>query len=330
MPGSCVRNRAVNPLYDGSAAIVTIDQFGTVKVSSGESEIGQGLYTNLAQIAAEELGIDIENIEVMPVDSDYSPHGMGVTGSRGTTLAGNAVQLAAKDARDQLVKHAAERFETSAEDLVIEDGKFFIKGASKSVATVKEVVYETVLTKLGGVPIMGKGCYIVPDYVIVPDPNTKYGNYSVGYSFSAQVAEVEIDPETGKVNVLDVWVGQDVGRALNPKGCEGQIEGGVVQGMGYVLSEGYFWRDGEILNPDFHDYKISSFVCAPKVHTFLVESNEPAGPYGAKSIGEAAFNPTAVAIANAIYDAAGVRLKRLPITPEALLKALKEHREQAK
>jgi CO/xanthine dehydrogenase Mo-binding subunit len=137
------------------------------------------------------------------------------------------------------------------------------------------------------------------------------------------VAEVLVDPETGKVDVLNVWVGQDVGKALNPKGCEGQIEGGVVQGMGFAISEDYFWKEGRPINPDFTDYRIPGFVGIPKIHSFLVESNEPAGPYGAKSLGEAATNPTVPAIANAIYDAVGVRMKQLPMAPEKILIALR-------
>ncbi|MDP2932108.1 MAG: xanthine dehydrogenase family protein molybdopterin-binding subunit [Chloroflexota bacterium] len=316
--------KAMHPLYDGSAAIVSLDQLGKVKVISGESELGQGANTVFAQIAAEELGIDAADIEVLPVvDSDFSPYCIGTAASRVTMLGGNAVRLAARDARRQLLKYAAAKLGIGADELQIRDGRFYVKASAREVATVKAVANDIVLSKLGGVPITGRAEYIVPDDVVMPD-KTQYGNCSVGYAFSTQVAEVEVDTETGKVEVLNVWVGEDVGKALNPGLCEGQIEGGVVQGIGYALSEDYYWKEGRLLTTDFRDYKLPVFAGIPEIHSILIETNEPAGPFGAKSIGEPAINPTAAAIANAVYDAVGVRIKALPITPEKLLQALKD------
>lgn len=320
--------RAMHPVYDGSAAIINIDQYGKVKVISGESEVGQGMLTVFAQIAAEELGVCLEDIEVLPfVDSDVSPFCHGTSASRGTTLGGNAVWLAAKDAKRQLLRYAADKVGVDADNLEIKGSKFYARGSPEELATVSEVACDTVLRKLGGVPITGRGEYTVPDYVVLPDKN-KYGNYSVGYAFSAQVAEVSVDPETGKVDVLNIWVGQDIGKAINLKLCEGQIEGGVVQGIGYALSENYYWEKGKVLNPNFTDYKVPLFVGIPKIHSIFVETNEPGGPFGGKSLGEAALNPTAVAVANAVYDAVGVRIKDLPITPGKMLKALGEKSRQ--
>lgn len=317
-------NRAVSKEYDGSAAIINVDQYGKARVFSGESEIGQGMLTVFTQITAEELGIRIQDVDVFPfVDSDFCPIGHGTSASRVTTLGGNAVRLAARDAKKQLLMHAATKLGISADDLVINDNKFYVKGSSKEIATVPEVAYDTVLKKLGGVPITGRGEYIVPDYVVMPDKN-KYGNYAVSYAFSAQVIEVSVDTETGKVNVLNVWVGEDIGKVLNPKLCEGQIEGGVVQGMGYALSEDYFWERGKTLNPNFTDYKIPQSVGIPRIYSIFVETNDPEGPFGGKCIGEPAMNPTAAAIANAIHHAVGVRIKSLPITPEKILNALKD------
>jgi len=317
-------SRASFPAYDGSAAIVNIDQYGKVKVISGETGLGGGRSTIFAQIAAEELGIGIADIEVLPfVDSEVSPFCLGASGSRITTLGGNAVRMAAKDAREQLVRHAADKLAVNADDLEIRNGEFYAKGSPEKIGNVQEVAYDTVLRKLRGVPITGRGEYTVPDYVVVPDAN-QYGNLSIGYPFSTQVAEVSVDRETGKVDVLNVWVVQDVGKALNPKMCEGQIEGGVVQGIGYALREEYLWNEGRVLNPSFTDYKVPIFVDIPKIHSFWVETNEPGGPFGAKSIGEAASNPTAAAIANAVYDAVRVRIKDLPITPAKILAALEK------
>ena len=314
-------NRAVHPIYDGSAAIVRLDQNGKVQVVSGESEIGQGAHTIFTQIAAEGLGVRVEDVEVLQVDSDYSPYCLGAWASRTTILGGNAVRMAAQDAREQLLKHASTQLGVDAGDIDIRDGKFYAKGAFREVTSVREVAFRAVF-EMGGVPIMGKGTYTVPDYVVVPDKKTKYGNYSIGYAFSTQIAEVQVDSETGKVDVLNVWVGEDVGRALNPKLCEGQIEGGVVQGMGWALMEDYVWDHGRILNPSFVDYKIPTFSVVPAIHSIFIESDEPGGPYGAKSMGEAVLNPVAPVIANAVYNATGVRFNSLPLSPERVFTKL--------
>jgi CO/xanthine dehydrogenase Mo-binding subunit len=315
--------RGKHPLYDGSAAVVHVDQYGKVKVVSGESDIGQGASTIFAQIAAEELGVTMNDVAVLPVDSDYSPYALGTLGSRVTVLGGNAVQMAAIDARKQLLKYAAEKLGANADDVANKNKKFYLKKSPEALITLEEVAHYAVF-KMGGVPVTGRGTYVVPDSVVMPDKKTQYGNYSLAYSFSTQVAEVTVDPETGKVDVLDVWVGEDIGRALNPKMCQGQLEGGVTQGVGYALSEDYLWHEGRVLNPNFTDYKIPGFTNAPKIHSIFIETNNPETPYSAKSVGESAINPTAPAIANAIYNAVGVRVNELPITPEKVLTALRQ------
>jgi CO/xanthine dehydrogenase Mo-binding subunit len=315
-------NRAVHPIYDGSGALVRVDQNGKVQVVSGESEIGQGAHTLFTQIAAEELGVSVEDVEILPVDSNYSPYCLGAWASRTTALGGNAVRMAGSDAKRQLIEHAANQFGVEADDIQVKDSKFYIRGSASEKAKVSEVAFRAVF-EMGGVPIIGKGTYTVPDYVVVPNKDTKYGNYSIGYSFSTQIVEVEVDPETGKLKVLNVWVGQDVGWALNPKLCEGQVEGGVVQALGLAVTEGYASGQGVILNPNFTDYKIPTFSVVPGIHTILVESDEPGGPFGAKSIGEAVLNPTAPALANAVYDATGVRINSLPLNAEKVLYTLK-------
>ena len=196
-------------------------------------------------------------------------------------------------------------------------------GSASDVADMRDIAYDMVFRKLGGVPITAIGNYVVPGYVVLPD-ETRFGNPSVGFAYSAQVAEVRVDKETGQVEVLNVWVGQDLGRVLNPMLCEGQVEGGVVQGMGYALTENVQWEGGHVINPNFRDYKIPDSAGIPKIHTFFIESMEPGGPFGAKSVAEAALNPTCSAIANAIYDAIGVRIKRLPLSPDKILQALRE------
>jgi CO/xanthine dehydrogenase Mo-binding subunit len=321
-------SRAVQVLYEGSAATVNLDQYGKVKVISGESEIGQGSDTIFCQIAAEELGVDVRDVEVMPVDTDYSPFCYGTSASRVSTLGGNAVRAATRDVKEQLLTHAARQLGVYSGELEIKNGKFYKKGSAEVLATVSDIAHETVLKKLGGVPITGRGEYLVPDHVVAPDKETKYGNYSVAYAFGTQIAEVSVDPETGKVDVLSFWVGHDIGKALNPRLCQGQIEGGVVQGIGYALSENYLWQEGRILNPNFTDYKIPLCGGTPRIHSIFVETDDPEGPFGAKSIGEPAINPTAPAIANAIYNAIGVRINDLPITPAKILKALSQQKNQ--
>lgn len=325
-----VSGRLHDSVHRGSSAIINIDQYGRVKVVSGESEIGQGMLTVFAQIAAEELGINMQDIEVAPfVDTDSSPFGRGTFGSRVTLNGGNAVLLAAKDVRKQLLKHAAEKLELRPNELELKDSKFYVKGVPKAMLTLSDLARNVVIRKMGGVPITGRGEYLAPDYVMVDDKSL-YGNYSVAYAFSTQIAEVEVDPETGKVDVLDIWVAEDVGKAINPKLCEGQVEGAVAQGIGFALREDYLWEKGKLLNPHFSDYKLQVFAGTPRIHSFWVETNEPGGPFGAKSIGEAAGNPTAVAIANAIYNAIGIRFKDFPITPEKIVKALAGKKPEGK
>jgi CO/xanthine dehydrogenase Mo-binding subunit len=313
----------VHPVYDGSAAFVHIDQYGKVRIVSGEVELGQGSATVFAQIAAEELGIPLEDIEVLPVDSDVSPYSLGTWCSRVTVMGGNAVLMAARDAKRQLIKYAAERLEANKDDLEFHDGKFHVKGSPQIVATVEEVATYAVFGR-GGMPITGNGAYTVPDYLTAIDKKTLYGNESLVYPFGTQVAEVLVDTETGKVDVLNIWYAADSGKIINPLAAEGQIEGGVAQGVGYALTEDYFLRKGRVLNPNFSDYKLPISVDIPEIHSIFVETNNAETPYGAKGIGEPPILPTAPAIANAIYDAVGIRIKELPITPEKVLHALQD------
>jgi CO/xanthine dehydrogenase Mo-binding subunit len=154
---------------------------------------------------------------------------------------------------------------------------------------------------------------------------TGYSNISAAYTFTAQVAEVEVNKKTGLINVTGFFAAQDVGKAINPLAVEGQIQGATVQGIGFTLTEGYAYRNGEILNPNFTDYRMPTAKDVPlmeNVKTILIETNDPEGPFGAKGVGETTLNATPGAIANAIYDAIGFRFKDLPVTPEKILSAL--------
>jgi putative selenate reductase molybdopterin-binding subunit len=304
---------------------MSVDRNAKVRVANGEIELGQGMLTIYTQIVAEVLGMPQEDIEIAPcVDSDTSPFGLGTSGSKVTTLGGNAVLLAAKDIRRQLLNYAAGRIGVKPAQLEIKDGKFYVKGSGEEMDSIRDVARDVVMTKQKGMPIIGRGGYEVPDYVAIPD-ETCYGNFSLGWTFSTAVVEVSVDIDTGKVDVLDVWHALDVGRVLNPGTAEGQIEGGAVQGIGYALTEDYLWEKGIVHNTNFTDYKLPVMEGIPRIHCLWVEKPNPGGPFGAKAMGEHSLNPIAPAIANAIYNAIGIRIKSLPITPEKILNALKKN-----
>jgi len=320
--------RIIYPVFEGSAAIVHVDELGKVRVLSGEVDIGQGSTTVFAQIAAEELGVGIDDVNVLPVDTDVSPFAKGTFADRVTALGGAAVRKAAADAKRQLLGRAAEILKTNADELELRNKKFYVKGSVEPIATLEEIARQVVL-KRSGLPIIGQGDYTVPDYVVEDGEKSQYyGNYSIAYTFLTQIAEVCVDPETGKVDVHHMWLAIDLGKAINPKACEGQVEGGIMMGLGYALSEDYIVDKGMMLNPNFTDYKIATSSGIPQIHSFFIETIDPATPYGAKAVGEAIGDPTAAVIANAVYNAVGVRIKDLPVTPEKILKALREKNKQ--
>ena len=172
--------------------------------------------------------------------------------------------------------------------------------------------------------ILGRGSYTSDPGPM--DPKRRYGNQTMTYSFACHAAEVEVDPGTGRVRVLRVVAAHDLGRVINRLGAEGQVEGGVTQGLGFALSEELKFQDGRIINPGFIDYKIPSSLDAPAIEAIFVETNDPYGPYGAKGMAETAINPTAAAIANAIFHATGARIRTLPMTPEKVRAAIREFR----
>jgi len=311
----------MHPLFDGSSATITMNEHGKVKILSGEGDIGQGASTLFTQIASEELGIPPEDIQVLLLDTDVAPVCLGAFASRVTAMGGNAVKMAAVNLREEIFKAAAEQIEANPLDLEIREGKVRVKGSLDKACPLNEVAYKAVFQRGGGL-LTGIGNYTVPDWVVAPDA-TQYGNISIAYPFGTQVAEVEVDRETGKVEILGIWAAHDLGRAINPLTAEGQIEGGVVQGVGFALTEQYVWKDGRMLNPNFHDYRLPTFMDAPPMSVIFIEALDPAGPYGAKGLAEPALIPTAPAITNAIYDAIGVRIKDLPVTPEKILRALR-------
>ncbi len=310
-------NRPFAREFDGGAGIVHVGRDGRVTVFHGESDMGQGQHTVFAQIAAERLGVPLDYVSVAMVDTDFSPFGCGSFATRGTLMGGNGVLAAASDAFEQLARVAAGLLETDPTIIRCRNGKFFPAEAPDKTVDWNTVADAASIARKGA-PIIGQGFYDPP--TVLPDPRTKYGNISPAYPFACQIAEVEVDPDTGQVTVIDFVAAHDVGRALNPMALEGQIQGGVAQGMGWALTEDMAYDEkGRLLNPDFVDYVTPGPGDVPEIRTILVEPVEKEGPYGAKGIGEPALNPAMAAITNAIYNATGIRVKRLPASPEFIL-----------
>ncbi len=311
-------NRGFFPLFDGSTAFVRIDEGSNVRVIPGEVDLGQGLLTTFAMIVAEELQVKLDRIKVDGGDTELSAFGLGTWGDRGTFIGGNAVQLAAREARKEILRVAAEMLEAHEEDLDIHEERIFVKGSPGRNLVFEEVAARAVYSR-GGSPIMAKGTFIPESEKA---DKTFHGNVSGTYAFGAQGCKVRVDRRTGEVEVLEFYAAHDVGRAINPMACEGQIEGSIAQGLGYGLLEKVQYKDGVMINPGFLNYRIPTSMDVPKIFTSLVEPIDPVGPFGAKGVAEPAMTPTAACIANAIHDAIGVHVKELPITPDKVLKAL--------
>jgi CO/xanthine dehydrogenase Mo-binding subunit len=305
---------------DGCGAIVKLDDFGKVTLITGASEIGQGSETVLAMIVAEELGIPLGRVEVVNSDTAVKPWDVGVHASRTTFIAGNAALLAAGDVRRQLLALAARELEEPPEALELEDGHVYVRAAPRRRLAYEKVVRAGHFREDGRI-LIGQAFYDPPTQMLDKDFR---GNVSVTYGFAAQAALVEVEEATGRVEVLRVASAHDVGRALNPVGCEGQIEGGIHMGLGYCLTEELQLRDGRVLNPGFLDYKLLTAPDMPEILITLIETVDEAGPFGAKGLGEAGTIPISAAVANAVKDATGVRITELPMTPERVYRALRQ------
>jgi len=306
--------------YDGSSATIKLNEDGKALILSGEGECGQGAHTAMCQIAAEELGIRVEDVEISRADTDLTTFCLGAFASRLTYVSGNAVKNAATNVKQQLFQQAAEMLEANPQDLMSRDGRVFVKGAEGKSVTVADVARAR-LFRHNGAPIVGSGSFDADS--VLPD-NTRFGNESGAYNYGVQAAEVHVDPETGKVRILNFVIASDCGTVIYPMGAEGQVEGGLAQGIGYALTEGLQFDEGRPVNPNFSDYRIPSMRDMPPLQHAFADSYEPTGPFGAKGLGELNMDPTAAVINNAIFDAVGVRVKNLPITPEKILRALKE------
>src|SRR5216117_3234633 len=303
---------------DGCGAIVKLDDFGKVALLTGASEIGQGSETVLAMIVAETLGVPLERIDVVNSDTSIRPWDVGTHASRTTFVAGNAARLAAEKVRAQLLAMAAAQLDEPVANLDVRGGWVFVKREPQ-----RRLAYEAVARsghfKGGGRVLVAEAFYDPPTAMLDKDLQ---GNVSAAYASAFQAALVDVEPETGKIEVRLIASAHDVGRAINPAAAEGQVHGGIHMGLGYALSERLVVEEGQIVTQSFMDYAVLKADDMPDIVVRLVESVDAEGPFGAKGLGESGVIPVAAAVRNAIKDATGVRCNELPVTPERLLAGL--------
>ncbi len=302
-----------------SVVNLKVDFDGRVLISSGASDIGQGSDTMLAMIVAEVLGISMEKVFVLAADTLLTPVDLGSYSSRVTFMAGNAAKMAAENLKNEIVKAISAKNEVSEEELNFSGDKIFTND-KKTDLTWNEAI-DIATANRGAITVSGK--YISPK--LGGDFKGSGAGLSPSYSFGAVVAEVNVDIETGLVKVLNIWGAHDCGKAINPLAVEGQLEGSWHMGMGQAMSEQLKYFNGLILNSNFLDYKIPTSLDTPAIHSNIIETEDPEGPFGAKECGEGALHPVIPAIANAIFDAVGVRITKLPISAEDILQKMKNN-----
>lgn len=301
-----------------STVHLKIDSDGGITVHSLAAEIGQGSDTMLAQCVAEPLGVSLDRIRIFTSDSDTAPIDLGSYSSRVTFMAGNAALKAAEEIRKDLVAAAAVLTGYPAEGFVLADEKLVYAPKPEIAVTFMDALQEAIRDRGA---LIARGCY-----ASAPPMGGKHKGAAAGlspsYTFQAYVARVSVDPETGFVSVKKMWAAHDCGRALNPLAVVGQIQGCVHMGLGQALTEDFRYNRGNILDANLLDYRTLTPKQMPPVEVFMIETNDPEGPFGAKEAGEGPILPVAPAIANAIHDAVGVRLKELPMTPDRILSAI--------
>jgi len=306
--------------YDGATARLRLNPDGTVHVITSDPDLGQGSRTLYAQVVASELEIPIERLAVPLVDTDFSPFGLGTYADRLTTMGGHAARGAARQLKEAILEAAVSLLQAPKEELVYQDGSVFICGHPEQAMTLSDIA-KGLLWKVGGQTLTVEYSYDAPN-TVQRHPQTLMGNTHSTHSFSAQGVEVKVDTATGAIEVLRVISAHDLGRAINPCSAEGQIEGAVSVGIGYALSEGYQFDEGQPLTNTFRDYGMLRAPDIPHIETILIETNDPMGPYGAKGVGQTGTLLPAPAIANAVEDAIGVRLTHLPMNADRVLGAI--------
>ena len=302
---------------DIGSATIEVCEDGSVIVRSGQVDYGQGSDTILCQIVADELGIKYESIQIITADTATTPDSGPTSASRITYVCGNAMIKTSQALRKKL--------ERVAEDILGERDLVFVDGEVHSEAQPDKRMSFANLAKachLQGIQITETGWFdnSTPDV----DPDTSQGDAYATYCWASQLAEVEVDTETGKVEVLRVVAAHDVGKAINPSLVEAQIEGGVVMGLGYALTEEIIEEGSIVKNTSFEEYMISTSLDVPRIESYIIEVPSSEGPYGVKGVGEPALIPTAPAILNAICDALDVRITELPANLENLHRLIRE------
>ncbi len=296
-----------------------VDRGGGVTVSSMAAEVGQGSNTVLVAVVAEVLGLMPDEVAYVVADTDLTPVDLGSYSSRVTFMAGNAALQAAERLRELVAAAVAPELGGDPGDLLCTGGRVETL-AGRSLSWVEAV---ELATKMHG-PLTSAGSYRPPD-VAGPYKGSGVGP-SPAYSFTAAVAEVDCDPETGSIAVEKVWIAHDIGRPINRLMVEGQIEGSVHMALGEALTEEQDYRGALVRSPTMLDYKMPSILEMPEVVTFLVETHDPEGPFGAKEVGQGPLLPVIPAIANAVYAAIGIRFDEIPITPARVLEAVSDRR----
>ncbi len=304
-----------------SVVHLKLDFDGRVVIYSGASDIGQGSDTMLAIIVAEVLGIGLDHISVLAADTLHTPVDLGSYSSRVTFMAGNAAKMAAENLRHEILQAIEKKYGHAREELYFEEER--ICSLNKSLCLTWMEAVDLVTAGRGAISVHGQ--YISPK--LGGDFKGAGAGLSPSYSFGACIAEVSVDRDTGIVKLLNIWGAHDCGKAINPLAVEGQLEGSWHMGMGQAMSEEMKYYQGLLLHNNFLDYKIPTSLDTPPIHTTIVETNDPEGPFGAKECGEGALHPVIPAIANAIYDAVGVRIHKLPISPQYILSKLKERQQ---
>lgn len=298
---------------DKAQAEVELYRDGTLEVRTSSAELGQGLVTVLQLIVAQEFSVPPSQVRVLVMDTDLTPDGGPTTASRQTYVSGNAARLAAQTLRQAVATSLAERFDQPPENIRFIEGLAQVNGFRVPLGEAVEIMRSE-----------GREPRALYEYWA---PETKPlgtgGNMHFAFSFAAQAAEVEVDTRSGTVKVLRIIAANDVGRALNPLGLQGQVEGGVMMGLGNALTEQFIMEEGRIVTDRLARYRIPSIVHTPEIISLVVEHPAEQGPYGAKGVGEIVSIPTTPAITNAIYNAVGVRVDRLPVDQELIVQAMK-------
>jgi xanthine dehydrogenase molybdenum-binding subunit len=303
---------------DGCGTILKLDDYARATLITGASEIGQGIDAVLSQIVMEELGIPIADITLVNNDTALGPWDVGVHASRTTFVAGNSALRAAKAARKQVLDAAARQSNVSAEQMDLREGHVVQADNGVSIIKLDKLLRQMHFAEEPELVMVSE--YFEPDSE--PEDKNHFGNLSAAWAHGAYVAEVEVDTETGEVKVLKITAVQDVGRIINRLGIEGQMEGGISVSLGYALSEQLQIKDGKVLNPNFRDYKVPTAPETPEIELHFVEHDCKASPLGCKGIAELPAIVPAPAIANAVYNAIGIRFFAPPLTPEKVARAL--------